>query len=52
VGITDRREPTVITFLLVVLYGCGTWSLIMREDHRLKVFENGWLRGIFGPRTL
>jgi hypothetical protein len=25
--------------VLVVLYGCGTWSLTLREEHRLKVFE-------------
>jgi hypothetical protein len=25
----------------VVLYGCDTWSLILREEHRLRVFENG-----------
>jgi hypothetical protein len=27
--------------LPVVLYGCETWSLTMREEHRLRVFENG-----------
>jgi hypothetical protein len=32
----------------VVLYGCETWSLILREEYRLKVFENGVLRRIFG----
>jgi hypothetical protein len=36
-----------ITFL-VVLYGCGTWSLTRREEHRLRVFENRMLRRIFG----
>jgi hypothetical protein len=35
--------------LPVVLYGCETWSLILREDHRLRVFENRVLRGIFRP---
>jgi len=34
--------------LLVVLYGCETWSLILGEEHRLKVFENRALRRIFG----
>jgi hypothetical protein len=34
--------------LPVVLYGCGTWSLTLREEHRLRVFENRVLRGIFG----
>ena len=33
----------------VVLYGCGTWSLTLREEHRLRVFENRVLRRIFGP---
>jgi hypothetical protein len=32
------------------LYGCGTWSLTLREEHRLRVFENRVLRRIFGPR--
>ena len=36
--------------LPVVLYGCETWSLTMREEHRLRVFENRVLRRIFGPR--
>jgi hypothetical protein len=35
--------------LLVVLYGCETWSLTLKEEHRLKVFENRVLR-IFGPK--
>jgi len=36
--------------LPVVLYGCETWSLTLREDHRLRVFENRVLRRIFGPK--
>jgi hypothetical protein len=36
--------------LPVVLYGCETWSLTLREEHRLRVFENRVLRGIFGPK--
>jgi hypothetical protein len=36
--------------LPVVLYGCETWSLMVREEHRLRVFENRVLRRIFGPR--
>jgi hypothetical protein len=35
--------------LPVVLYGCETWSVTLREEHRLKVFENRVLRKIFGP---
>jgi len=37
-------------FLLVVLYVCETWSLTLREERRLWVFENRVLRRIFGPR--
>jgi hypothetical protein len=33
-----------------VLYGCETWSLTLREKHRLRVFENRVLRRIFGPK--
>ena len=33
----------------VVLYGCETWSLILREERRLRVFENRVLRRVFGP---
>jgi hypothetical protein len=36
--------------LPIVLYGCETWSLILREEHRLRVFENRVLRRIFGPK--
>jgi hypothetical protein len=32
------------------LYGCETWSLTFREEHRLRVFENRVLRGIFGSK--
>ena len=36
--------------LPVVLYGCETWSLTLREERRLRVFENRVLRRIFGPQ--
>jgi hypothetical protein len=35
--------------LPVVLYGCETWSLTLRKEHILRVFENMVLRRIFGP---
>jgi len=35
--------------LPVVLYGCETWSLILQEERKLRVFENMVLRRIFGP---
>jgi hypothetical protein len=41
-----RVYRTVV--LLVVLYGCETWSLTLREEQTLKVFENRVLRRIFG----
>jgi hypothetical protein len=34
----------------VVLYGYETWSLTLREEHRLGVFESNALRSIFGPK--
>jgi len=40
----------VTIILPVVLYGCKTRSLILRGGRRLKVFENGVLRKIFGPK--
>jgi hypothetical protein len=36
--------------LPVVLYGCETWSLTLREEYRLRVFENRVLRRIFEPK--
>jgi hypothetical protein len=43
-----RIYKTVI--LPVVLYGCETWSLTVREEHRLRLFENRVLRRTFGPK--
>ena len=34
----------------VVLYGCETWSLILRKECRLRVFENRVLMRVFGPK--
>jgi hypothetical protein len=39
-----------IIILPVVLYGSETWSLTLREEHRLGMFENRVLRRIFGPK--
>jgi hypothetical protein len=36
--------------LRVALYRCGTWSLTLREERRLRVFENRVWRRIFGPK--
>ena len=38
------------TIISSVLYGCETWSLTLREELRLRVFENRVLRRIFGPK--
>jgi len=43
-----RIYRTII--LYVVLYGCETWSLTLREEVRLKMLENRVLRRIFGPK--
>jgi hypothetical protein len=47
----DMHIMAVCFGKLVVLYGCETWSLTLREEHRLGVFENRVLRRIFGPKT-
>jgi hypothetical protein len=46
INITVRK--TII--LSVVPYGCDTWSLTLREEHRLRIFENRVLRRIFGSK--
>jgi hypothetical protein len=43
------KERTTM-LLRIVLYGCETWSLTLREERRLKVFENRVLRRICGPK--
>ena len=44
----NKIHRTII--LPVVLYGCETWSLTLREECKLRVFENRVLRSIFGPK--
>jgi hypothetical protein len=44
-----RIYKTII--LSIVLYGCETWSLTRREEHRLRMFENRVLRRILGPKS-
>jgi hypothetical protein len=43
-------QMNLIFRLTVVVYGCETWSLTLREEQRLRVFENRVLRRILGPR--
>jgi hypothetical protein len=47
-NIKIRIYKTII--LPVVLYGCETWSLTLREEHRLRVFESRVLKRIFGSK--
>jgi hypothetical protein len=51
--ILENAKVTIykIIILHVVLYGCEGWSLTLREEHRLRVFENWVLRRIFEPKT-
>ena len=41
-----------ITITLPVFYGCETWSLTLREERTMRVFENRVLRRIFGPNRV
>jgi hypothetical protein len=44
-----KYKETII--LPVVLYGCETWSVTLREEYKLRVFGNRVLRRIFGPKN-
>jgi len=46
--IINNQGSSII--LPVVLYGCETWSLTLREERRLRVFENRVLRRVFGAK--
>ena len=49
----NKYYTTILYYTIilpVVLYGCETWSLTLREEHRLRVSENRVLRRIFGPK--
>ena len=51
VAIQNVKIKIYRTIILpVVLYGCETWPLTLREEHRLRVFENRVLRRVFGPK--
>ena len=45
-----KVKPYKTIILPVALYGCETWSLTLREEPRLRVFENKVLRKIFGAK--
>jgi len=40
----------ITVILSIVLYGCESWSLALKEEHMLSVFQNEGLRRIFGPK--
>jgi hypothetical protein len=46
----SRTEIHKTVTLPVALYVCETWSVTLREEHRLRVFETSVLRRIFGPK--
>jgi len=46
----NLKNKVYRTIILPVLYGCETWSLTLREECRLRVFENRVLRRMFGPK--
>jgi hypothetical protein len=48
---TGLKTNILINVLFLSLYGCETWSLMLREEHGLRVFENMVLRRIFGPKS-
>jgi hypothetical protein len=59
IAMLTRKRVTAVIQLTVknlfvcvplVLYGCETWSLTLKEEHRLRVFENRVLRRIFGTK--
>jgi hypothetical protein len=47
--VLDGWSETVI-YNAGVLYGCEAWSLTLKEESRLRVFENRVLRSVFGPK--
>ena len=52
---TEQLTAEMVKFVTVLirsgfLYGCETWSLTLRDERRLRVFENRVLRRVFGPK--
>jgi hypothetical protein len=52
--LSKNIKPKIYRTIILprVLYGCDTWSLTLREEYRLKAFENSVLRKIFGPKRV
>jgi hypothetical protein len=49
-GLGSQWAVVPMIVVIVVLYECETWSLTLREERRLRVFENSVLRRVFGPK--
>jgi hypothetical protein len=49
-GCSAKGKNTQKLISSVILYGCKTWALTLREEHRLRVSETRVLRGIFGSK--
>jgi hypothetical protein len=49
IRLSDDESAYITIILPVDLYGCETWSLTLKEERRLRAFENRVLRKIFGP---
>ena len=47
--IIKLKNTNIQIILPVILYSCETWTLTLREEKRLRIFENKVLRKIFGP---
>ena len=48
--VVQQFRFVILGFTEINLYGCETWSLTLREERRLRVFDNRVLRRIFGPK--
>ena len=46
----EEADPSIFLKFKMPFYGCETWSLTLREERRLRVFENRVLRRVFGPK--
>jgi len=49
-SITKSTKIKIYRTIIFFIYGCETWSLTLKEECRLRVFENRVLRRIFGPK--
>jgi hypothetical protein len=47
--LSENIKFKIFKTMTVVLYGCETWSLMLREEHKVRLFENRVFRRVFGP---